>query len=263
MPTAPISHPTPDPLMETQLFWARNKMPILIAIAAILIALVGYGAYQYRAARRAVAAAAALAQAKTSESYQKVISDYQSTPAAASAYLLLAAEQRMANQFADANLTLQKFLHVNPKHELVATAKMAIAANHESLGNTEEALDTYRRLAADHPKDFNAPLAMLAQVSILKRTGKIDEARKVCETILTQYRESFASAEATQQLRQLKPADVPAAPSAAAAPNGTDAAADLQPGVDDDANAAPAQGAGGASVPPIVVSPAASAAPTP
>ena len=262
MPTAPIPHPTPDPLMETQLFWARNKMPILIAIAAILIALVGYGAYQYRAARHQVAAAAALAQAKTSENYEKVISDYQSTPAAASAYLFLAAEQRKADKFADANLTLQKFLRVNPKHELIATAKMAIAANHESLGNTEEALDTYRRLAADHPKDFNAPLALLAQVSILKRTGKIDEARKVCETILTQYRESFASAEAAQELRQLK-ADVPAAPSAAAAPNGTDAAADVQPGADGDANAAPAQSGGGASVPPIVASPAASTAASP
>ncbi len=263
MPTAPIPHPTPDPLMETQLFWARNKMPILIAIAAILVALAGYGAYQYRAARREVAAAAALAQAKTSENYEKVISDYRSTPAAGSAYLLLGAQQRKADKFAEANLTLQKFLHVNPKHELVTTAKMAIAANHESLGNTDEALDTYRRLAAEHPKDFNAPLALLAQMSILKRTGKIDEARKVCETILTQYRESFASAEATQQLRQLKPTEVPLAPDAAAAPEGTDAAADLQPGVDEGANGAPPRAAGGASIPTVVVSPAASAAPTP
>ncbi len=244
MPNVPTSHPTPDPLMETQLFWVRNKMSILVGFTAILLALAAYGAYEYYSARRDAAAAGALAEGKTAENYQKVIADYPSTPAGQSAYLLLAAEQRKADKFADANATLQKFLDQNPKHELVTTAKMGIAANLEALGHTDEALDTYRRLAADYPTDFNAPLAMLEQVPLLKRAGKTDEARKVCETILTQYRESYASAEATQQLRQLKPAELPASPQAVSPVIG-------------DPNAPPAQNAGGA------VTPAPSTAPTP
>lgn len=240
--------------METQLFWARNKVPVLVALVAILGALAAYGAFQFYAARRDAAAANALAQAKSADAFQKVISDHPSTPAAASARLLLAAEQRKGNKFAEANATLQKFLDTNPKHELVTTAKMAIAANLESLGNTDEALDTYRRLAADYPKDFNAPLAMIAQVPILKRSGNTDDARKVCEAILTQYRESYASAEASQQLRQMKLAEAPP----------TDSAVNALPApAGADSDSAPAQDGEGSSIPLVEISPAASAVPTP
>lgn len=251
MPTAPITHPTSDPLMETEIFWARHKVSIVLAIAAIAVALAAYGAYQYRVAQQDTAAAGVLAQAKSAENYQKLIAEYPSTPAATSAYLLLAAEERKANKFAEAIATLQKFLEKNPKHELVTTAKMAMAGNLEALDKTDEALETYRRLASDYPKDFNAPLAMLAEVPILKRTGKADEARKVCETILTQYRESYASAEASQQMRQLKPAEEPQAATPLAVP-----------GSGIEGGPAAQQTGEGASVPPVAAT-ASSAAPTP
>ncbi len=259
-PAASTPHPTPDPVLETQLFWERNKMPILIGIAAILVALAGYGALRYMKARKDAAAAAILAEAKLPETYQKLIAEYPSTPAAGSAYLMLAAEQRKSDKFDESNGTLQNFLSKNGKHSLAATAKMMIGANFESLGKTDEALEHYHRLAADHPKNFNAPLAMLAQVRLLKAKGNQDEARKVCETILTQYRESYASAEATQQLRQLKPAETPApAPAAAAAAPGAEGAEGAA--APQDAASAPADVA--ASVPPVEASPAASAAATP
>ncbi|MDQ6626599.1 MAG: hypothetical protein M3Y69_10775, partial [Verrucomicrobiota bacterium] len=86
-----------------------------------------------------------------------------------------------------------------------------------------------------------APLALLSEAQLLRRTGKNDDARRVCETILTQYRESFASAEASNLLRRLKPA-VPAEP-AAAAPT---------------ASASPAAGASAAAT-----NPAPSSTPTP
>jgi TolA-binding protein len=151
-----------------------------------------------------------------------VINDYASAPAAASAALMMAAEQRKTQKFAEANTTLQKFISANPKHELVTTAQMAMAGNLESLGKPNEALELYRRVAAEHPRDFNAPLALLAQVPLLKATGQIDQARQVCETVLTQYRDSEASSEATRYLRTLKPATPAApqpAPSVSAAPS--------------------------------------------
>lgn len=232
-------------------------MPIMVGIAALLLALASYGGLRYMKARKHAAAAAILAEAKLPETYRKLIAEYPSTPAAASAHLMLAAEQRKSDKFDESNATLQNFLGRNGKHPLVATAKMMIGANLESLGKTNEALEHYRRLAADHPRDFNAPLAMLAQIRLLKAKGNQDEARKVCETILTQYRESYASAEATQQLRQLKPAETPAPPAAAGAPApGAEGAAASQ-----EASSAPAGAA--ASVPPAETSPATSGAATP
>jgi hypothetical protein len=46
-------------------------------------------------------------------------------------------------------------------------------------------------------------------VYILKGKKKGEEARRVCETILTQYRTSFWAGEAMQELRLLKPSSTP------------------------------------------------------
>lgn len=205
-----------DPAIETQVFWMKYRTPIIAGIVAVLVGAIAYGAYYFYTTRRDDAAAAQLAQAKGLPDYEKVINDYSGAPAAASAALMVAAEQRKTQKFADANVTLQKFISAHPKHELVTTAQMSMAANLESLGKPDDALEQYRRVAAEHPRDFNAPLALLAQVPLLKAKGQVDQARQVCETVLTQYRDSEASSEATRYLRSLKPTTPAAAPAPAA-----------------------------------------------
>src|SRR5207248_2264376 len=61
------------------------------------------------------------------------------------------------------------------------------------------------QIASAYPNSYTAPLAMLSQVYILKAKNRNDDARRICETILTQYRTSFWAGEAMQQLRLLKP----------------------------------------------------------
>jgi hypothetical protein len=58
----------------------------------------------------------------------------------------------------------------------------------------------------------------MATVHILKEKNQIEEARRVCETILTQYRDSVVTMEATRELRSLKIPDSakPAPPTPAA-----------------------------------------------
>ena len=218
MATAPIPTSTPaDPLIETQVFWMKYQNAIIIALVVLLLAIAGYGAYRLISARTEAAAAAMLGSAKTAADFQKVIVEHPGSNAAPTAALLLAGKQREEGKFAEANTTLQSFIDRNPKHQLVTTAEMAIAANYDALGRPDDALETYRRIAADYPKSFNAPLAMISQVPLLKAKGQIDEARRVCETVMTQYRESFASQEAQRYLKSLKPATPPAAAASPAA----------------------------------------------
>ena len=82
---------------------------------------------------------------------------------------------------------------------------MAMAANLESMGKTDEALTIYQQVASAYSNSFNAPMALLSQVYILKAKNRNEDARKICETVLTQYRTSFWASEAMQQLRMLKP----------------------------------------------------------
>ncbi|MEP6810484.1 MAG: tetratricopeptide repeat protein [Chthoniobacterales bacterium] len=204
MQTASTS--SPDPILDTQVFLGRYKIPILIALAVALVAAAVYGGYRVYAANREAKASALLAGAKTIPDYQKVIADYPDAGAAVSAYLLLAKEQREKQQFAEANATLEKFVKAQPKDGLVPTAKMAMAANLDSMGKGDAALEMYRQIASNYAQDYTAPLALLAQAQILKANGKTEEARQACETVMTQYRQSYAAMEATQMLMSLKPA---------------------------------------------------------
>ncbi len=203
MATAPP--PSRDVALETVVFWDRFKKPIIAALSIALVAVIIFAAYRFYADRRAAAASAELASAKSAEEYQQVITRYSSTPAAADAYILLAEAQRKEKKFEEANKTLETFMAKYPTHEFLSTAKMAVAANLESMGKADEALTMYQQIASTYPNGYAAPLAMLSQVYILKAKNRNDDARRICETILTQYRTSFWAGEAMQQLRLLKP----------------------------------------------------------
>src|SRR6266478_5768978 len=203
MPTVPP--PSYDAALETRVFWERFKTEIIAALIIVVLAIVGFGAYRFYSDRRAASASALLASAKSADAYQQVIADYPNTPAAADAYLLLAEAQRKEKKFTEANTTLQVFIDKNPNHELVSTAKMAMAANLESIGKNDQALSMYQQIASTYPNSFNAPLALLSQVYLLKPKNQTEEARRLCETILTQHRTSFWAGEAMQELRLLKP----------------------------------------------------------
>jgi len=203
MPTAPP--PSRDVALETRFFWERFKQPIIIALSVVLLGVIAFAGYRFYSDRRAAAASAALARAHPAQEYEQVIARYPNTPAAADAYILLAEAQRKEKKFAEANKTLEIFVAKYPKHEFVSTAKMAMAANLDSMGKTNEALVMYQQIASAFPNSYVAPLAMLSQVYILKSKNRNDDARRICETMLTQYRTSFWAGEAMQQLRLLKP----------------------------------------------------------
>lgn len=241
-----------DPVLETQVFWDRHKKEVMAALVIAVLALAGYGGYRLYSDHQNKAAAAMLASAKTGADFQKVITQYSGTPASASASIFLASEQRKEKKYSEANATLQSFIAKNPKHELTGTARMAMAANLEALGKRDEALTMYQRLAADNPQGFTAPIALISTVPLLKEKNQIEEARRVCETILTQYRDSAISMEATQQLRLLKGGSESAkSPTPPSAPT----AATPAPAVSAVVASSPVPGAVRSAAPPAAVAP--------
>jgi predicted negative regulator of RcsB-dependent stress response len=203
---------TTDPVLESQVFWERYKKTVMAALVIAVLALAAYGGYQLYSTRRANTAADRLGNAKTAADFQKVISEYPGTAAGASAYLFLANVQKTEKKFAEANATLQAFLDKHPKHELAGTARLAMGANLEALGKKDEALALYQRLVTSDPKAYTAPVALISQVHVLKEKNQIEEARRVCDTVMTQYRESGSAQEAQRLLRLLKVPNEPAAP---------------------------------------------------
>jgi tetratricopeptide (TPR) repeat protein len=231
---------TPDTAPDREIFWERYKKEVMAVLILALLAAAGFGGYRIYADRQANAAASMLASAKSSADFEKVIADYPSTPAGGSAYLLLADAQRNDKKYSDANTTLQTFLERFPKHELAGTAQLAIGGNLEALGKKDEALAAYQRLVATDPHNFSAPVALYSQIHLFKEKKQIDEARRVCETIMTQYRESRLAADAAYQLRLLKVDNAPAsAASATVAPPPPAAAPSAPPAAQSTAPSAP------------------------
>ena len=198
-----------DPALETSLLWEQYKMPIIAIVLVLVLGGLGYAGYQLYAQRQGADASALLAAAKSPQDYQQVIERYPGSGPAASAYLLLAEQERSKKHYAEANGTLHKFIDQFPKHELITTAWMGVAANLDSLGKSDEALSTYRRLVTEYPQSFNAPLALLSEVPLLKAKNRLEEARQACEAILTQYRDSALANEAIRQLGTLPKAIAP------------------------------------------------------
>ena len=232
---------TDESALEREVFWERYKKEVMAVLIVALLAVAAFGGYKLYSERRENAAAAALASAKTQADFQKVIADYSTTAAGASAYLLLSDAQRNEKKFAEANTTLQTFLDKFPSHELVGTARLAIAGNLEALGKNDEALTAYQRVVAADPQGFAAPVALYSQIHLFKQKKQIEEARRVCETIMTQYRESRLVPDAQYQLRLLKVPETPAPASspAASAPPPPAAAPSAPPPAQSVAPAAP------------------------
>jgi len=215
MPTLTATDTAP----EREVCWDRYKKEVMAVLVLALVGVAAFGGYQLYKNRQENAAAVALSSAKTGVDFQKVISQYPSTSAGASAYLLLADAQRNEKKFTEANGTLQTFIDKFPKHELVSTARLATAGNLEALGKKDEALAAYQRVVTDDPKGFMAPMALYSEIHLLKEKKQIEEARRVCETLMTQYRDSRLAPDAAYQLRLLKPADASTpAPSISVAP---------------------------------------------
>jgi TolA-binding protein len=229
-----------DSAPEREVFWDRYKKEVMAVLILALLGVAAFGGYQLYANRQESAGAVALSGAKTAGDFQKVISQYPTTAAGASAYLLLADAQRNDKKFADANATLQTFLDKFPKHELIGTARLAIAGNLEALGKKDEALAAYKRVVTDNPNGFVAPVALYSEIHLLKEKKQIDEARHVCETLMTQYRDSRLAPDAAYQLRLLKPENTPTpAPAVTTAPPPPAAAPSAPPPAQSVAPAAP------------------------
>jgi TolA-binding protein len=219
----PIDQPSTDAAVEARVFWLRFQKEIAAVLIILILAIVGFAGYRFYTYRRNSSAAALLGNAKNPQDYQAVITQYPTTPAGASAYLLIAETQRNEKKFAEANATLQTFIEKYPEHDFAPTARLSMAANLESMGKNDEALVTYQQVATRYASTYAAPLALISEVPLLKAQNRIDDARRVCEEILTKYRmpgqqveatrddrmETIWAGEAMRQLRSLKPPEQP------------------------------------------------------
>ena len=178
---ATLSQITTDPALETHLFWDQYKTTIIAVVLVLVLGGLGYGGYQLYNAQQANNAMALLTAARSPEQYQQVINRYpgRGRPRALSAPCGGAAgEEKLHGSERDAAQVHRSVSETRLDHHRLDGR----GGESRSLGKNDEALSTYQRLASEYPQSFNAPLALLAQVPLMKAKNRNDEARRVCET---------------------------------------------------------------------------------
>jgi len=95
---------------------------------------------------------------------------------------------------------------------------MAMAANLESMEKNDQALSIYQQIASIYPNSFQCPAGAAFTSSTFESENRIEEARRICETILTRYRRVFGPAKRRRNCACLKPNASSQAPSAQTIP---------------------------------------------
>jgi outer membrane protein assembly factor BamD (BamD/ComL family) len=175
-------------------FFVEKSKKVIIGGAVAGVICAG-GVISLVAVCRARQAAAALfASASTVEQLQTVISRYPRSDAAASALLLLAAEQRRLGRLEESSVTYQRFLAAFPKHSLAPIAALGRAENTLVSGYLPASIAELQALTDKYPVSFVVPFSLYAQAELLTiQAGRIPEARERLQNLALMFPDSVFS----------------------------------------------------------------------
>lgn len=186
---------TPDLRLDEKL-WAwylEHKKETTVAGVAILVVGLGIGLYFYQQNARITSAGEALSAAYfESETagarspavpgfFLKVADDHPGTPAAGYARLLAAGKLYLAGNYPAAQKEFEACIS-NPDGRLSEQAMLGVATCLESSGQTNEAMNAYKRLA-DRPADIPSLQAKFALGRLYEAQGKLDQAKNIYDEV--------------------------------------------------------------------------------
>lgn len=190
----PLASP---PLVD--LFWEQHRQKIVLVSAALLFIGIAIGGLLLIGRSHRIASENLFSQSSDMVGWEKVVSSYPRSGAAANAMLLIAAAQREAHDLAASNKTYTQFLEKFPHHPLAITAMIGYALNADTAGDSRQALDQLQQASVAYPKSYGAPFALWMRARILARTGQSEEAKRTVQMISTQYPDSFVNQMLLQQ----------------------------------------------------------------
>ncbi len=185
---SPLASP---PLFD--LFWEEHRQKVLLALGVVLFLLLAIGGLLLLRRSHRLASEELLSKSTTIEDWQKVITSYPSSGAAADAMLLKAAAQRQAHDLPASNNTYAQFLEKFPHHPLAVSAMIGRALNDDLIGHSDQALNELQQASVAYPQSYGAPFALWMRARLLTRLGKMEDSKKTLQMISTQYPDSFVN----------------------------------------------------------------------
>jgi len=204
--SSPFTPPEVDqeiaPPSALELLWVNHRGSVIGVIAGMgILGLVILGVI---ASNRAtvLASESLLAAATNDAGWNEVISRYPKTPAAADAMLLLAASLRDAGKLEESNNLYSRFAETFPQSPLAVSGQLGRASNARLAGNLDQALAAYQQASAAYPQSYGAPFALFSSIRLLAQQGKMDDAKRLLQSLGSQYAASVSAQAAGTAPRQ-------------------------------------------------------------
>jgi TolA-binding protein len=222
MTSQPAAQPSqPLSTFDPEIFWALHKQKILIGAAALIVILLGGSVYFGLQAVKAQKAEAAYAAADSIEGWQSVIREFPGSIAAGNSYLRIGSKLREDSKYPESDNAYDSFVRQYPKHPLLVTGYMGLAANAELESHPDKALDEYKEVAAQFNSSYMAPMALFQQARLVEARGQLKDAQQLFESIVRRYPESAFSGEAGRRAGRLADRLSQEAPKSTPAPQTT------------------------------------------
>ncbi|MEI6322184.1 MAG: tetratricopeptide repeat protein [bacterium] len=181
------------PPSALELLWINHRGSVIAAISGVVVIAIVILSIIASTHSARIASASLLSEATDDAALKGVISKYPHSPAAANAMLLLAASLRDAGKIDASNELYSEFAESFPNSSLVVSGLLGRASNARVSNHLDQALSSYQQAAAAFPQSYGAPFALFSQVQLLAQAGKPDDAKKVLQSLLTQYPGSAAA----------------------------------------------------------------------
>ena len=188
---------------DPEIFWALHKQKILAAAVVLILLLFGGSIYFGLQAVKTQKAQAAYAAADSIEGWQALIREFPDSIAAGDSYLRIGQKMREDGKYSESDTAYDSFVHRFPKHPLLVTGYMGLAANAELENHLDKALNEYKEVGTQFGSSYMAPMALFQQARLAETKGELKEAQQLFESIVRRYPESSFSGEAGRRAGRL------------------------------------------------------------
>lgn len=186
-----------------ELFLDRHQKSLLALLILLILGVAGFVVYRGIEESTRISAGSALYKAEDTDAIQKVISEHSTTPAGATARILLAEKQWSEGQKDTAIETLQSFLAQSPGHPGIPSAKAALAAKLMAHGKAAEAAAAFQDLVDDPSSSYLAPYALLSLGDIALAGGDKEKAKTFYQRAQSEFPASGFNQKITQRIAAL------------------------------------------------------------
>lgn len=198
------------PEIDSDFFWEAHWKKFVAGLVAVVLAILGAGAWAYHRTSVAADSAALYASASNPAAWREVVAKYPDSLPAGNAQVRIASALRSEGKLDEALAAFEQFAAAQPDHPLAGAAWLAIGEIRQLQNNAAAALEAYRTASGRYQSSYTAPLALLAEARLLAAQGKSGEGRAILESIGTSYPEGPAAMIAAAELSSLSAAEAPA-----------------------------------------------------